>query len=235
MAISADSSRQNGASDDHRTMAQRVAARLRDLIAQDQLGPGDRIRERDLAEQLSVSRTPLREALRILAAERLVELLPNRGAVVADPSQKEIQDLLSMLGALEALAGEQAAERASDAQIDEVRALHYEMLAAFSRQDRLAYFHLNQAIHRAIVEASGNSALIETHALTNARLYRVRYTSNLVNTHWRVAVSEHESIIEALAARDGERLSKILRAHLGSTWKNIRYRLPSGTDSAASG
>ena len=83
----------DGQSGDYRTMAQRVAARLRDLIAQDQLSPGDRIRERDIAEQLSVSRTPLREALRILAAERLVELLPNRGAVVADPTPTRVHGL----------------------------------------------------------------------------------------------------------------------------------------------
>ena len=206
-------------------LAQVVAAHLRDMIAQSELAPGDRIREREVAKRLAVSRTPMREALRLLAAERLVELLPNRGAVVGNPSAKEVEDLLSVLATLEALAGEQAALRASEAEIAEVRALHYEMLATFERGDRLAYFKLNQAIHRAIVAASHNAALIELHGQTNARLYRIRYQSNLDNDQWPMAVEEHDAMLRALSARDAGGLARILRDHLGSTWAKVRERL----------
>ena len=206
-------------------LAQVVAAHLRDMIAQNELEPGARVRERSIAHRLSVSRTPMREALRILAAERLVELLPNRGAVVSKPSPKEVKDLLSVLAALEALAGEQAAANASDAELAEVRALHFEMLATFERGDRLAYFKLNQAIHRAIVAASHNAALIEMHAQTNARLYRIRYQSNQDNDQWPTAIGEHEAILQAFCARDGEGLAQILRSHLGNTWTKVRERL----------
>ena len=204
------------------TRAEWVATQLRDLIAQDVLPPGGRVRERDLADQLSVSRTPMREALRILAAEGLLTLSPNRGAVVAQPGPREVQDLLALLGALEALAGEQAAERASAADLREIRALHHEMLAAFAREDRLAYFKCNQAIHRAIVRASGNAALIAMHEQTNARVYRVRYSSNLRMRNWRRAVDAHATILAALAARDGTRLARIVRSQLGATWSNTR-------------
>ena len=213
------------ASENPGTRAGRVAAQLRDLIAQDVFAPGSRIRERDVAGRLTVSRTPLREALRILAAEGLVVLSPNRGAVVAEPSPREIEDLLALLGALEALAGEQAVIRASDAELAEIRARHYEMLAAFAREDRLAYFKCNQAIHHAIVRASGNGALIAMHAQTNARVYRVRFHSNLRRTNWDEAVASHEIMLEALEARDGPRLSECLRAHLGNTWKNTLEEL----------
>lgn len=206
-------------------LAQVVAAHLRDMIAQNELAPGARVRERSIARQLSVSRTPMREALRILAAERLVELLPNRGAVVSKPSPKDVKDLLSVLASLESLAGEQAAVNASDDELAEIRALHFEMLATFERGDRLAYFKLNQAIHRAIVAASHNAALIELHAQTNARLYRVRYQSNLNNAQWPTAIEEHETILEALCARDAEALARILRGHLGSTWAKVKERL----------
>ena len=101
---------------------QEVAEQLRDLIAQQKLAPGERLRERDLAAQLSVSRTPMREALRLLAAEGLVEIHTNRGAIVANPGYEEIEDLLRLLGTLEGLAGEQAAERATDAEIVDVNA-----------------------------------------------------------------------------------------------------------------
>ena len=202
-------------------LAERVAARLRDLIVQDELKPGERIRERELAERLAVSRTPLREALKGLAAEGLVELSPNRSATVANPEPQEIRDLLEVMGGIEGLAGELAAARARDEEIAEIRALHHEMLAAWARKDRLAYFKVNQAIHGAIVSAAANPALEDVHRRVNARLYRVRYRSNLRNTRWHTAIEEHESILEALEARDAKRLAGIMRAHLGSTWAKV--------------
>ncbi len=198
-----------------------VANRLRDMIAQDVLPAGERVRERALAETLEVSRTPLREALKVLATEGLVELFPHRGAVVANPDPAKVQDLLQLLGVLEAFGGELACARASEQDLAEVQALHYEMLAAYARKDRLAYFKANQQIHKAIVSISGNASLIETHERINAQLYRVRYRSNAHNTKWDVAIQEHEDILSALRKRDGAALAGILRSHLGSTWANV--------------
>lgn len=202
-------------------LTQQVAAAVRDMIIQDELRPGERVRERELTERLNVSRTPLREALKLLAAEGLLELLPNRGAIVADPAPEQVRDRLELLGVLEGLAGEWAAKRASNEEIAEIRALHFEMLAAYSRQDRLAYFKLNQAIHAAIVKASLSKDLIDLHGRVNAQVYRIRYRSNLRNQKWHTAVEEHENILKALEARDAERLGAILRNHLGSTWIKV--------------
>ncbi|MDH3669349.1 MAG: GntR family transcriptional regulator [Rhodospirillales bacterium] len=202
-------------------LTQQVASRIRDMIVQDELVPGQRVRERALAEQLNVSRTPLREAIKILAAEGLVEILPNKGARVADPSPPEVRDMLRVLGALEALGGELACAEASDDEIEEIKALHFEMQAAFTRKDRLEYFKTNQKIHRAIVASSHNQSLIETHDRLNARLYRVRFQSNLRNRTWPTAMDEHNSILDALIRRDGERLPAVMRAHLGSTWEKV--------------
>lgn len=202
-------------------LTRRVADRLRDLIVQDQLKPGERIRERDLAERLAVSRTPLREALKVLATEGMVTLAQNRGAVVADLRPDEAHDLLQVLAVLEGLAGELACDRATEAGIDEIRALHYEMMAAYARKDRLEYFKVNQRIHLAIVAASGNAGLAETHGRINARLYRIRYRSNLRNRKWHTAIEEHQAILDALVLRDGARLGALLRSHLGSTWAKV--------------
>jgi len=198
-----------------------VATTIRDMIVQDRLKPGERIRERQLSKELNVSRTPLREALKILAGERLVDILPNRGAVVADPAPEEVRELLQVLGALEALGGHLATECATDQEIAEIRALHFEMLAAYSRKDRLAYFKLNQKIHKSIVAASRNAVLIEAHDQFNARLYRVRYRSNQRNALWHEAVHQHETIIEALESRDGTLLAQRLSSHLGNTWTKV--------------
>jgi len=202
-------------------LASQVAITIRDMIVQDLIKPGERIRERQLSVELNVSRTPLREALKILEGEKLIALLPNRGAIVADPAPDEVRELLQVLGALEALGGRLAAENARDADIAEIKALHYEMLAAYSREDRLAYFKLNQQIHSSIMNASRNSSLIETHSHFNARLYRVRYRSNQRNAKWHEAIDQHEGLIKALEARDGELLAARLSSHLGATWDKV--------------
>lgn len=203
-------------------LASQVASTLRDMIVQDKLKPGERIRERQLSEQLNVSRTPLREAIRILVSEKLVESLPNRGAVVADPDPVRVRELLEVLGAIEALGGRLAAANATDEEISEIRALHHEMLAAYYRKDKLTYFKFNQLIHKSIIAAGGNSVLIDTHAQLNARVYRIRYISNQRNELWHEAVEEHERIVSALEARDGALINDLLTRHLGRTWSKAR-------------
>ena len=199
-------------------LAQQVAARLRDMIIQDQLVPGEWIREQAIADRLSVSRTPLREALKLLDLEGLIQLVPNRGAVVTELTVEEVKEKLEVLAVLESLAGKLACRNATDSELAEIRALHYEMLACFSRENRLEYFKLNQRIHLAIVAASGNKTLIETHARINAQLYRVRFQSNLQNKLWGTAVDEHEEMLSALEARNGEALGLCLLNHLGQTF-----------------
>lgn len=203
-------------------LSDQIANRLRDMIVQNELAPGDRVREREVCKTLQVSRTPLREALHKLSTEGLIELIPNRGAVVTQPSAEEIADMLQVLGVLEAFAGERACDLISDTEIAEIKALQYEMLAAFSRQDRLQYFKLNQKIHLAIVKAAQSNTLLSLHTRLNARLYRIRYQSNLKNETWGGgAVEEHDHILEALEHRDAEKLSTLLRSHLRSTWEKV--------------
>ncbi len=187
---------------------------LRDLIVEGQLAAGSRVAERVLCERFGVSRTPLREALKVLAAEGLIELLPNRGARVARLTAADIAQTLKVIGTLEALAGETACERITESEIAEIRALHLEMLAHHARRDRLAYFKANQAIHQALVAASGNAVLAQTYAGLSGRIRRARYAANLDLRRWDEAVAEHELILQALAARDGARLAKLLRSHL---------------------
>src|SRR5690349_4631070 len=178
-------------------LSQRIADVLRDRIVTEEFAAGERIRERTLAAELNVSRTPLREALKILAADGLIVLLPNRGAIVAKPSAAEIQERLDLLGALEAFAGERAAVEATDAERAEIRALHHEMLAAYERRDRRAYFHLNQRIHLAIIAAARNGALAAVYKQLNHQLYGYRFRSSGNVEHWRNAIAEHARIIEA--------------------------------------
>jgi DNA-binding GntR family transcriptional regulator len=169
-----------------------------------------------LCEQLGISRTPLREAIKTLASEGLVALQPNRGAVVTTLTLARVRETFVVMGALERLAGELACAHIDDAGFAEIRALHFEMLACHARGDLDGYFRLNQSIHLAMVDAGGNATLSATYRSLNAQVRRARYMANLTRDRWDRAVAEHEEMLEALGARDGVRLQRLLSEHLGA-------------------
>ena len=191
-----------------------VADKLREMIITNRFAPGSPVRERALAEELQVSRTPLREALKILANEGLLVLNPRRGATVTVLDDAEVRDLLQVLGGLEAFAARIASQKITDDTLREMQALHHEMIAAYWRGDRITYFHLNQKIHLTLVRSAGNSVLEEHYRIVNARLYRVRYELNLKTNRWGDAIRDHENMMVALEARDGLRLAEILEDHV---------------------
>jgi DNA-binding GntR family transcriptional regulator len=197
-----------------RPLHEEAVDRLRDQIVQGRLTPGQRLNERQLCEQLGISRTPLREAIKLLATEGLVDLLPNRGAVVSAVDPDRIAEALVVMGALEALAGECACTQASDETIAAIRTLHDEMLAMHAKGDLAGYFRYNQLIHMSIVEASRNPVLANTYRQLNANVKRARYMANLSRERWDAAVAEHEQIIRALERRDAGALRTLLADHL---------------------
>jgi len=193
---------------------QQVGMRLRQLIVEGDIAPGAKLNERALAEQLRVSRTPLREAIKMLASEGLVELLPHRGAIAVALDEQAVRDTFEVMGGLEALSGELAAQRITDEELAEIRAMHYEMLAAYTRRDLSNYYRLNAQIHRAINAAAKNPVLSATYDRINARLQALRFRSNQDGAKWKNAVREHEQMLDALAARDAAGMRKVLAAHL---------------------
>ena len=193
---------------------QEVAVRLRQRIVEGQLAPGAKLNERELSELLKVSRTPLREALKMLAAEGLVELLPNRGAVVAQMSAQDVADTFEVIAGLEGQSGELAAQRITEAELAEIRALHFEMMAAFTRRDLPTYYRINAQIHTLINAAARNPVLAQTWRNVNARLQALRFRSNVDEAKWKRAVKEHERMVELLAARDAVALRALLIEHL---------------------
>ena len=203
-----------------------ILSRLRDMIIEGKLPPGSRLNEGQIGLQLGVSRTPLREAIKYLASEGLVELVPTRGAVVKQFSAREVRDMLEAIRILEQQAGLIACAQAPDARIAEVRALHDQMLECYTRGDRMAYYRLNQAIHSAIVALADNGALSEVHSLLQTRLKRIRFIGHEGAEKWANAVAEHEQMIAALEARDAEALSAVLGRHLTLAWERVRADLP---------
>jgi DNA-binding GntR family transcriptional regulator len=191
-----------------------VVEHLRNLIVEAVLPPGTKLNERELCETLGISRTPLREALKVLAAEGLVEIEPNRGASVSKLSEVEIWETFELMSGLEAMSGELACARITPPEIAEIKALHYTMLACKARDDLPGYYSRNQAIHSKIIEAGRNSVLTQTYMAMNRRLHALRFRSNFDLDKWDRAAHDHDEMIEALEARDGRRLAEILRRHL---------------------
>jgi len=189
---------------------------LRDYIVEGNLEDGARVPERLLCNRFGISRTPLREALKVLAAEGLIELLPNRGARVRALSADDLRELFDVMGGLEALAGRLACERVSDGDVAEIERVHHEMYRFYLRREMHDYFRCNQEIHRMIVEAAGNAVLSATYASFAGRIRRVRYSANLATDRdrWGEAMREHEAILDALRRRAGSELSDLLFQHL---------------------
>jgi DNA-binding GntR family transcriptional regulator len=191
-----------------------VTDHLRNFIIEGVLTPGMKLNERALCETLGISRTPLREALKVLAAEGLIEISPNRGAAVARMTEAEIREAFEVLSGLEAFSGELACERITDDEVEQIKALHHGMLACKAQGDLPGYYSRNQQIHDRINLAARNQVLRQTYLSLNRRVQALRLRSNLKTPKWESAIEDHEQMLLALQARDGQRLSRILRQHL---------------------
>lgn len=186
---------------------------LRAMIVSGQIRPGDPLREIELCDELGISRTPLREAIRTLAREGLVKLFPNRSAICAPVDIAEVGDLFQTISHIESLGAMLACQRATDEDIEAIFALHRKMMKWFEQRQLRRYIEANQAIHRRLIQASRNVVLIEMWELLVPRVERARLLANLYPDRWHAAVDEHERMLVALKARDGNALSVLMSDH----------------------
>jgi DNA-binding GntR family transcriptional regulator len=197
-----------------RALHDELADRIRQMIIEGDLPADQKVPEKDLCARFGVSRTPLREALKVLANDGLLVLTPNRGSTVAGVTEQDIQDVFPVMSALESLAGELAVENMSDDAIAAVQETHEAMVQAYRDKNQALYFRLNQQIHQAILQGSGNAALITVYQSLNIRITRMRYIADMTRDRWEQAVAEHIVMMDALVARDGDLLSDVLCHHL---------------------
>ena len=192
----------------------RTVIRLRDMIFEGSIKPGERVTEIALSERLGVSRTPLREAVRVLAGEGLLEPLPKRGARVARLTADLVDELFPVMGALEALAGELACRHIADKEIAAIAAMHRQMAVHHARRELDPYFRLNQKIHESIMRATRNPSLFRLYLGLAGRIRHARKAANISQARWDEAMDEHARILAALEHRDGAALADLLKRHL---------------------
>jgi len=214
----------------HPTLPAVVADRLRQMIVDGTLRPGTWLNERDLCDLLKVSRTPLREAYRMLASDGLLIIQPKRGAMVVQLSGPDIENIFDVLGVLEGLAVRQAAQRATEAELEHIAQLHARMLEGYRAGDIKAYFAASMGTHIAISRAARNPALQASYDRLNLQVQALRYKSNLDPDEWAGGVADHERFVSALLKRDGEQAERLIREHLRN---KKTYHLAQSTATAA--
>lgn len=193
---------------------QEVAERLRQRIFAHELTPGTWIDEQKLAEEYGISRTPLREALKVLASEGLVELKPRRGCYVTEISRQDLDDIFPLMAMLEGRCAAEAVDRAKAADIKTLKVIH-ERLESAARDGRIdAFFEANQEFHRKIQELSGNRWLLSVIQDLRKVLKLSRLHSLSLEGRLQQSLDEHRQIMAALESGEAGRAEKLMQEHL---------------------
>lgn len=205
-----------------RSLHLEVADNLRNMIVEGELPPGYRISEGSLCEKFGISRTPMREALKVLASEGLVGIKPNRGTRVSEITLEDVDELFEAVSGIERIAGELATERMTERDLERLISLNDRMTSHFKNGRRHEYFQLNQKAHTAIIELSGNSVLMAIHETLMIKVRRARYLAILSVDRWEESVKEHAKILEAMEARDTELAGKLIGDHVRKTGNVVK-------------
>ena len=211
-----------------------VVDQLREMIVHGELEPGTKIVETELSKFLGISRTPLREALKILALDGLVEILPHKGARVKPFSVEEIDYLFDVIAVLEGLAAEQAAKFITHKQMSDLEHLHETMRGHYLNRDRDSYFEINTEIHEALINGAANPILSELHSRLMLRARRGRYMAILEQERWEEAMTEHDELMAALRRKDSVSAGAVWRKHLIHTGNTVSKVLNAGLAGANS-
>jgi DNA-binding GntR family transcriptional regulator len=191
----------------------RVAELLRKRIFAHELSPGSWVDEQALATEFGISRTPMREALKVLASEGLVVLRPRRGCYVAELSERDLDEVFPVMAMLEAKAAEEAARRLTDDDIARLQAIHDD-LERYASTDADRFFDANQRFHTAVQELSGNGYLRQLIEETRKVIKLTRRDSLRLAGRISQSLDEHRGILEALRARDAALAGKRMHQHL---------------------
>ncbi|WP_019832865.1 GntR family transcriptional regulator [Sphingomonas sp. PR090111-T3T-6A] len=217
------------------SLTRKAVDHVRDLIVRGELPPRSRVQEKQLCDMLGLSRTPLREALKVLATENLVELLPRRGARVTALDPKRLREQFTVIAMVEAEAARILCRSGTAEQIRDLRVIHDALKSAYVSHDPARYYLSNEQFHRAVVVQSGNETLAEIHAGLIVHLHRARHfalTMRDVNLEF---AHDHDEIIEAIERRDADAAGRRMTEHQAGVADHVLAALRPVSTSAAKG
>jgi DNA-binding GntR family transcriptional regulator len=208
------------------SVVERLFDRMRNHIIEGRFAPGQRLVEADLTEQFKISRGPLREAVRRLAAEGLVDITHNRGARVKKLDHGEVISLYEVREVMEGLAARLAAERASAAERKEIKASFQDMAKALSANNIRGYIAMNSQFHALILNASGNAVLTAAITRLQTPVLRLQFESMMTEKVVRESFEEHREIVDAIVGKNPDKAELLMRHHIRRSKELIANRPP---------
>lgn len=196
------------------SLVSNIAGRVERMILKGEIDTGEKLNELALSQQLQVSRSALREAIRLLEPSGLVTILPNRGVFVRSVSLEEALDIFDIRAGLVYTAGQLAARRASEEDLKALEALHQDMIAAWQQRDFARYYEVNFDFHAAILKAAGNPRLASLYDMMSNELHLFRRRNLGNSAQLEVSIQEHAKILQALKARDELRAGRAFERHV---------------------
>lgn len=200
--------------DNYKPLRELVFESIREAIISGQLRPGERLMEIQLADEMGVSRTPVREAIRKLELEGLVVMIPRKGAYVSGISMKDISEVFEIRGALEGLAAELAAERITDEELESLERHLVRIAESIENNDLTTVVEIDTDFHSMLYTASRNQRLTQIINNLREQIQRFRQTSLAFPGRMKAALEEHRQIVEAISTRDPEMARKVAQEHI---------------------
>ena len=202
-------------------LSQKVYRALKTEIIKGSLKPGTKLSEGKIAKQMEVSRTPIREALRELAAEGFVKISPNQGVVVSNASVEDVQEVLQIRGVLEGLAARLATKMISEEEIKELEKYQKQMEYYTKKDDVLAFSEMDAEFHELILNICGNNKLIQIRKNISDQAHRYRIRSLSIPGRLKYSLKEHQEIVEALKRKNAEQADRLSQKHIENVLANI--------------
>lgn len=210
---------------EHPLLREWVADSIRDMIAKGKLKPGEHICETRLAAELGISRTPLREAIRLLETEGFLRVIPRRGAVVRDISIKDVTEIYEIKAAMEGLSARLAAHHFNKKDIERLKEINNELAKLAEKNDVNRFFKMHNQFHDYFLRASGNERLYQLNCSLIEQIHRLRLLSFTIEGRFKEAVAQHEKIIKAFEKRDAELAARLVEENVMMGFKAVTAKL----------
>jgi len=196
------------------TLHAQVVHQIREMIRTGVLEKGQKIDEKYLCDSMGVSRTPVRESLRILSSEGLISLIPHRGAFVSEPCIEEINDMFEVMSVLEGMSARLAVGRMTDQDLKELDGLHEELERYYREDNPEAYLDINHTFHMFVQELSGNKALHEVAKGLRQKILLYRHQQLYQPKRFDQSIQEHRDLLASFHSRDPVLAEAHMKRHL---------------------
>ena len=198
-----------------------IADMLRDMIMTGKLKEGDKVNEGKLCETMGISKTPMREAIRVLSVEGLIRLVPNRGAFVTKPEFEEIAEMFDVMSLLEGFCAREACQKMTSRNFARLEKLHAKLEENFERHDQEEYIRINNQYHSFIQEIAGNRTLNQIIDGLRKKILLYRFQSLNLPSRFASSIQEHRDLMEAFRQRDHLSAESLMRDHLQNQSRSL--------------